>query len=67
MARKGGTLSILWGPKRGLGVVLNIWEKIMRFMEEKPRITIILIIRVYSFSFLMFYPRFVMYQTFIML
>ena len=51
----------------GLELFLKIWEKIMRFVEENPRITIILIIRVSSFSFLMFYPKFMMYQTSIML
>ena len=35
----------------------------MRFVEENPRITIILIIRVSSFFFLMFFPKFMMYQT----
>ena len=35
----------------------------MIFVEENLRITIILIIRVSSFSFLMFYPKFMMYQT----
>ena len=38
----------------------------MRFVEENSRITIILIIRVSSFSFLMFYPKFMMCQTSIM-
>ena len=38
----------------------------MRFVEENQRITIVLIIRVSSFSFLMFCPKFMMYQTSIM-
>ena len=38
----------------------------MRFVDENPRITIILIIRVSPFSFLMFYPKFIMFQTSIM-
>ena len=46
---------------------LKIWEKNLRFVEEDWRLTIILIIRVSSFSFLMFYPKFVMYHTSIML
>ena len=36
-------------------------------LDEDWRLTIILIIRVSSFSFLMFYPKIVMYQTSIML
>ena len=38
----------------------------MRIVEENPRITISLIIRVSSLSFLMFCPKFMMYQTSIM-
>ena len=38
----------------------------MIFAEENPRITIILIIRVSCFSFLIFCPKFMMYQTYIM-
>ena len=46
---------------------LKIWDKNLRFVEKDWRLTIILIHRVYSLSFLMFYPKFVMCQTSIML
>ena len=51
------------GPRKRLGVVFEDFGENHRFVEENPRITIILIIRVSSFSFLMFYPKFMMYQT----
>ena len=62
-----GTLSTLWDQGGGGELFLKIWEKIMRFVEENLRLTIILIIIVSSSSFLMFYPKFMIYQTFIML
>ena len=40
-ARKKGTLSTLWDQGGGWELFLKIWEKIMRFVEENPRITII--------------------------
>ena len=46
---------------------LKIWENNLGFMEKYPRLTIILIIRFSSFSFLTFYPKIVMYHTSIML
>ena len=38
----------------------------MRFVKENPRMTIILIVRVSSFYFLMFCSKFMMYQASIM-
>ena len=40
-------MSTLWNQGIGLELLLKIWEKIMRFVEENPRLTIILIIRVF--------------------
>ena len=36
-----GTLSTLWDQGGGGELFLKIWEKIMRFVEENPRLTII--------------------------
>ena len=65
-ARRRGLCPHFVDQRGGWELFLKILEKIMRFVEENPRIIIILIIKVFSFSFLMFYPKFMMYQTSIM-